>query len=175
MKKDFLARQNGRETRFFVELSQEGKPILTKDKTSFALDIKNFGEGRYTVLHEGKVYDIHLEKNKNEWTAFWQGRKIVFELFDERLLRRSGVVSQGEKGGVISSPMPGKVVKILAKEGKTVRVGEGLIVVEAMKMENEFKAPCDGVVKMIQVSEGEAVEGGQTLVVIDPSLPQSDK
>lgn len=167
MKKDFLVRQKDQETKFFMELPKEGKPVLTKGKTSWELDIKRFGEGRYNVLHEGRVYDIHLERNKNEWTAFWRGRKVVFELFDERILRRFGGVPQSEKSGTISSPMPGKVVKISAKEGRTVKSGEGLIVVEAMKMENEFKAPRDGVVKAIKVSEGDAVEGGQTLIEIE--------
>ena len=167
MKKNFSATQNGQDTKFFMEIPKEGESIFTKGKTSWMLDIKKFGEGRYNVLHGGKVYDIHLERDKNEWTAFWQGRKIVFKLFDEQILRRSGAHHQGEKSGTISSPMPGKVVKISVKEGQTVKLGDGLIVVEAMKMENEFKAPCDGVVKAIKVSEGNAVEGGQTLLVIE--------
>ena len=72
-------------------------------------------------------------------------------------------------GGVasIDSPMPGKVIKILAKEGEEVKRGQGVIVVEAMKMENELKAPKDGVIKEIKVKEGDAVEAGARLALIE--------
>jgi biotin carboxyl carrier protein len=63
--------------------------------------------------------------------------------------------------------MPGKVVKLLVKPGDAVKAGDGVIVVEAMKMENELKAPAPGTVKEIRVAEGKAVAAGEVLVVIE--------
>jgi len=70
--------------------------------------------------------------------------------------------SSGE--GVVTSPMPGKILRVLVKEGEQVKTGQGLVVLEAMKMENEIPAPKDGVVKKILVKEGETVNTGQPLV-----------
>ena len=66
--------------------------------------------------------------------------------------------------GVVTSPMPGKILRILVKEGEHVKTGQGLVVLEAMKMENEIPAPKDGVVKRILVKEGDTVDTGQPLI-----------
>ncbi len=67
----------------------------------------------------------------------------------------------------VQSPMPGKVVKVLVAPGDEVRSGQGVIVVEAMKMENELKSPKDGKVRAVAVKEGQAVEAGQSLVTLE--------
>ena len=65
------------------------------------------------------------------------------------------------------APMPGKVVTLLVKPGDVVRAGDGIVVVEAMKMENELKASVAGTVKEIRTEEGKAVNGGDVLVVLE--------
>ncbi|HEY2744162.1 MAG TPA: biotin/lipoyl-containing protein, partial [Polyangia bacterium] len=67
----------------------------------------------------------------------------------------------------IQSPMPGKIVKVLVAVGDEVKSGQGVVVVEAMKMENELKSPKDGKVKAVAVKEGQPVEAGQTLVTLE--------
>jgi biotin carboxyl carrier protein len=67
----------------------------------------------------------------------------------------------------IQSPMPGKIVKVLVAVGDEVKSGQGVVVVEAMKMENELKSPKDGKVKAVTVKEGQAVEAGQSLVTLE--------
>ncbi len=69
--------------------------------------------------------------------------------------------------GVVTSPMPGKILRILVKEGEQVKTGQGLVVLEAMKMENEIPAPKDGVVKKILVKEGDTVDTGQPLIELE--------
>ncbi len=69
-------------------------------------------------------------------------------------------------GTVVESPMPGNIWKVIVKEGQQVKEGETLIILEAMKMENEIPAPCDGVVASLHVAEGAAVNGGDILVSI---------
>ena len=69
-------------------------------------------------------------------------------------------------GTTVESPMPGNIWKVLVKEGQEVKEGEVLIILEAMKMENDIPAPCDGVVASLHVAEGAAVNGGDILVSI---------
>ncbi|WP_157065557.1 biotin/lipoyl-containing protein, partial [Thermococcus celericrescens] len=66
--------------------------------------------------------------------------------------------------GAVTAPMPGKILRILVREGEQVKTGQGLVVLEAMKMENEIPAPKDGVVKKILVKEGDTVDTGQALI-----------
>lgn len=75
------------------------------------------------------------------------------------------VVSQGQE--VIEAPMPGNIWKIIAKEGDEVKAGDILLILEAMKMENEIVAPRDGIVSSINTTEGSAVNTGDKLVVLD--------
>lgn len=81
------------------------------------------------------------------------------------LLRRMGGRGAGNAGSVVA-PMPGKVVRVLVKPGDAVAKGDGLVVLEAMKMQNQMQAPAAGVVREVRVAEGESAEGGQVLVVL---------
>ncbi|MCD6559120.1 MAG: biotin/lipoyl-binding protein, partial [Palaeococcus sp.] len=67
-------------------------------------------------------------------------------------------------GNVVSAPMPGKILRILVKEGEQVKTGQGLLVLEAMKMENEIPSPKDGIIKSILIKEGDTVDTGQALI-----------
>ncbi|WP_457750853.1 biotin/lipoyl-containing protein, partial [Thermococcus sp.] len=69
--------------------------------------------------------------------------------------------------GVVTAPMPGKILRILVKEGDEVKTGQGLLVLEAMKMENEVSSPKDGIVKRILVTEGDTVDSGQALIELE--------
>lgn len=80
-------------------------------------------------------------------------------------VKKEVVVSQGQE--VVEAPMPGNIWKIVAKEGDTVQAGDTLLILEAMKMENEILAPRDGIVSSINTTEGSAVNTGDKLVVLD--------
>ena len=80
-----------------------------------------------------------------------------------------GVGDDGAGSGAVTVAMPGRVVKLLARAGDAVEKGQALLIVEAMKMENEIPAPIDGIVKEIAVSEGQTVEAGATLFVVAPA------
>jgi biotin carboxyl carrier protein len=89
------------------------------------------------------------------------------EIFDPRELRArsSAGASQGRQN--VAAPMPGKVVRLLVAAGDAVEAGQGLIVVEAMKMQNEMKSPKAGVVVEIKITEGATVSAGEILIVIE--------
>ena len=89
-------------------------------------------------------------------------------IFDPRKLRGGGLSGAGDDGTVeITSAMPGKIVSIVAAAGDEVAKGEGVIVVEAMKMQNELKSPKDGIVREVLVAEDDRVEAGTVLAVIE--------
>jgi biotin carboxyl carrier protein len=103
-------------------------------------------------------YDVHLA-----------GRSIAVQL------RQAGAFGRQKKDGGtagsgpqrIVAPMPGKIVRVLVKAGDTVTAKQGLVVVEAMKMENELRAARDGKVRELSVSEGQSVDAGAVLLVVD--------
>lgn len=103
------------------------------------------------------------------WRIHWAGRVWSAGVADERtqsLRQRVGQTHHRHGGGVVRAPMPGLVLRLEVTEGDTVRAGAGLVVLEAMKMENEITAPAGGVVKRLLVRAGQAVEKGTELVEI---------
>ena len=104
------------------------------------------------------------------------GTRYEVAVMDERrkaLAALGGGAAGGTAGETISTSMPGKVVAALVEIGETVEAGQGVIVVEAMKMENELKASAPGVVLKLCAAAGEAVEGGAPLVVLGPVPEES--
>jgi biotin carboxyl carrier protein len=95
------------------------------------------------------------------------GRRFYARVESERSRDMVGLSRHKAQGaGLVKTPMPGRVIKVLVKEGDEVKVGQPLVVVEAMKMENELGAERDGVVKKVFVSPGATVEGGARLLEI---------
>jgi biotin carboxyl carrier protein len=162
------------EHRVEIPLSSDGTPILQGeaqvDGRSVQFDAVDADQGAISLLVEGKSYTIDYER-RGEKTALLLGgaqqRSVPFTVGDERA--SSATASRKASEGPISvvAPMPGKIVRVLAKPGEEVKADQGLIVVEAMKMENELRAPRAGRISQVLVREGAAVEGGATLCVLD--------
>src|SRR5205814_10505372 len=124
---------------------------------------------------------IHLLLGKDSWTVAYQqlderrwalgaaGERVEVDVQDDRSKQIEALTGQGRKavvGGVVKAPMPGLVVRVEVSEGQVVEIGEGLVVVEAMKMENELRASHKGVVEQIHVKAGDRVEKGAELVTL---------
>ncbi|MBS2025591.1 MAG: biotin/lipoyl-binding protein [Deltaproteobacteria bacterium] len=122
-----------------------------------------------SLLSGSRSYACDLEPGNDGKLGVRVNETVVpLEILDERKLRlrkASGTFSL-EGPQRIDAPMPGKVVRVLVKKGDTVAEGQGLIVVEAMKMENELKSPKAGVVSELLAVEGAAVENGAKLAVV---------
>jgi acetyl/propionyl-CoA carboxylase alpha subunit len=122
-----------------------------------------------SLLIDGHSYgqvDIHGEGDAFEVLVL--GDHFAFELFDERKAlakKKKGLAAEGVQE--IRSSMPGKIIRLEVAEGDAVVQGQGLVVVEAMKMENEIRSPKAGVVTKIAVQPGQAVESGAVLVVVE--------
>jgi biotin carboxyl carrier protein len=121
-----------------------------------------------TVRIAGKVYDVVLDGELPSIDAWVGGRRAQLHVETARMRAAAQVKSPHAAGadGVVKSPMPGKVVKVLVGEGDEVEPGMPLVVVEAMKMENELTSPRAGVVRKIHAAPGDTVEGGAKLVTV---------
>ena len=142
----------------------------TVNQTSFSWDVKHQGNGVYHVLYNQKTYTLILESGEAETGIYkvqLNGKPLEIGTFDriQLLLKSMGMdTAMGKKINEIKAPMPGLVLRIPINEGDSVSKGEGLLVLEAMKMENSIKAPGDVVVSKIHVKPGQAVEKNQLLV-----------
>ena len=114
-----------------------------------------------------KAYEVKCERVANE-VHFWVGSaRFAAEVRDPRSLRGRvrAVDDQGPRK--LTAPMPGKIVRVLVRQGTEVEAGAGVLVVEAMKMQNEIKSPKKGMIQKILVAEGAAVNAGDVLAIVE--------
>ncbi|MCA9547235.1 MAG: acetyl-CoA carboxylase biotin carboxyl carrier protein subunit [Myxococcales bacterium] len=160
-----------------------GEPV-TVDVRRLGADrfLVQIGDGPAKVVEaHADAFGVHLldgpashrvrlaDDGKQAWV---RGHAFKAEALDPQAARRRSRQQGGAAGGgdrVITSPMPGRIVKVLVAEGDTVQVGQGVVIVEAMKMENELRAELAGVVASVHCKADDRVEGGARLVVIDPA------
>ena len=152
-----------------VELVRSGPNWLCKiDGRSFPLDVTALQTNMLSILVDGKSYEVKQEITAGE-TGIVVGRQqfgaIVRDPRSFRSRRRADAGGLGPRK--VSAPMPGKVVRVLVQVGEHVDVGQGVVIIEAMKMQNELKSPKKGVVKKLHAPEGVLVEAGQTLAEIE--------
>ena len=121
-----------------------------------------------SILIDGKAYEIKREHTPTD-THLWVGSvRYLAELRDPRSLRgRKGAGADDKGPKKILAPMPGKVVRMLVDQGQPVEAGQSILVVEAMKMQNEIKSPKKGTVQKIVAVEGANVNAGDVLAVVE--------
>lgn len=156
------------EDTYIIEINRDGS--LTINGEAMSVDFGSVGSGGiYSLLVNNESFEALIEQQEGIWVVLMRGERYEVEVLDERtqLLRarsQSFVPESGEL--IIRAPMPGLVVAIPVTEGQEVEVGDNIIILESMKMENELKAPRKGRIERISVSPGNSVEQHQTLVVI---------
>lgn len=128
------------------------------------VDYKKLDKDLYSVIIDGISHQIAVFKKGKLIQVYFQGDLHVFESVSEREQKHGGLSASG--ANQIVSPMPSRIVKILKDIDDVVKENDGVIVVEAMKMESELKSPITGKIKGIKVKEGDTVEGGAVLVLI---------
>lgn len=153
-------------------LSREGNKIQIKvDEKIYNLDMIEVEKGIYSILLNNRSYNIELVQAENEksFTVNTYEEDFDVKIIDAeaRYLMNRGQVDEDDGGKTISSPMPGKVVKIPVNIGDEVTEGTTVIVVEAMKMQSEYKVKVDRVIKDILVKEGDAIDSNQALVIVE--------
>jgi biotin carboxyl carrier protein len=123
-----------------------------------------------SVLADGVNYEFALRRSGNGFDVWVGSEQLHVDINDEkaeRLKQLTGVSKSDIRGGALKAPMPGLVLKVEVAIGQHVKMGDGLMIIEAMKMENELKAHAPGIVKAINVKPGQSVEKNQVLVVFE--------
>jgi biotin carboxyl carrier protein len=132
-----------------------------------AANVESPEPGVYSVLLDGRCYEARVEEHPGLLVVVIDGYRFEVDVRDPRRFRR-GAAGRGADGvQTISAPMPGKVVRLLVAAGDTVEAGQGLLVVEAMKMQNELKAPRAGKVLTVATKEGATVTPGEVLATME--------
>ena len=160
------------ERTFVVDLGGGG---VTVDGDSVEVDFGRVeGSPTRSLLLDGASHSLAARRvGKETWDLHVGGRRIRADVVDERTRAIREVTGMGGAAlgpQPIVAPMPGMVVRVEVSAGDTVRAGQGLVIVEAMKMENELKAEADAMVTRVHVGEGETVEKDQVLVDLE-ALP----
>lgn len=156
-----------------VEINEvsPGRFTVRFDDREMDIDARFISDSTMSFILDDEAYNIEFERNSSGGTNLLvRGTVVPVEVLDLRRmrLRKAQSAAVGPQGPAsITSPMPGKVVAVLVKEGQEVAEGDGLLVVEAMKMENELRAPRAGVVRNLTAEEGDSVEGGAALCIVE--------
>jgi len=152
---------------FIIESSDE---TITINGSPLSWDLVEIKNGHFHILHQNKSYQAEIVKidyatksvaltiNNHRFTVDVKDR---FDL----LLEKMGIAgSSASKVNIIKAPMPGLIITLKVNEGDTVKAGDQLLILEAMKMENILKSTGDGVVRKINVKKGDSVEKNQVLI-----------
>ena len=156
---------------YTVEIEEIGKSLyrVSVDGNEILVDGKKTGRSNYSLIINHRSFEVDVDITETEYRVLVDGRNYHIDLVDERRMRvggfQSGIQLQGRQN--ISVPMAGKVIAVLVNEGDHIEKGQGLVIVEAMKMENEVRSPVQAEVKEVKVKAGQAVVSGELLLVVE--------
>lgn len=150
-----------------VEISRrEDGWVFRIDGKTVEAEVAEISSGVYSILLGGRSFEARVAPHGNRFTVEVGSNRLSAEVIDPRHRRRERGEAEREGVQQIAAPMPGKVVRLLIEQGSSVEAGQGILVLEAMKMQNEVRSPKSGMVERLLVKEGQAVNAGDTLAVI---------
>lgn len=156
------------EHEFEVEVD-DGQVLV--DGELISIDLEQIAEPElYSALFAGRSYELLIEADRFDYAVTLRGEQFQVQVEDERSRklnagRKPAELPDGEIA--LRAPIPGLVVKMLASAGQEVEEGQPLVILEAMKMENELQSPRAGIVKKVEVDPGQRVEQNAILVVLE--------
>jgi biotin carboxyl carrier protein len=153
-----------------VEISSprtgSSRVTFTVDGRLVEADAIRISRGTYSILLGGRSLEVIAEESSNGLLLRSHGREFQVEILDPRSWRRrrgAGIELEGRQQ--LIAPMPGKIVRVLVAAGQQVNAGQGLLVIEAMKMQNEIRSPKSGTVEKL-AREGQTVNAGEVLAIV---------
>jgi biotin carboxyl carrier protein len=146
---------------------KDGRFAVTLDGQALDVDFRPEGAHFAHALIGAESHDVGFEKREGGYAVVFRDTTVEVQLADASH-GDAGVVKKTVHGPAkVKAPMPGKVLRVLVAANQEVTAGQGLLVMEAMKMENELRSPRAGVVREIKAAEGQAVETGALLVIVE--------
>jgi len=151
------------------ELEEDHLYRIVIDGEELVIDGRKLSGHIYSLLVNNRSFTVDVAATDDLYTVACEGKSFRLKLLDERRAARPGESASGgrEGGKEVRASMPGKVVEVLVAVGDGVSKDQGVLIVEAMKMENEVRASASGKVKEIRVAPGQAVESGELLLVLE--------
>jgi biotin carboxyl carrier protein len=164
----FVARL-GREQEIVEVREGEGRYRVTIGDQEWEVDARLGAQGICSLLVGGLSYVADVADRDGACLVEVAGESYAVDVEEQtrHIIRTRGGASIGEDGHTVRSPMPGRVTLVPVAPGQRVALGDTLVVVEAMKMENELKATVNGTVREVRVQAGQAVNAGDVLIVVD--------
>jgi len=154
-----------------MEVEVDGEQVTVGGRVHVATLSRVPGTPVRQLLLDGRSEAVAVEAAAGgRWTITRRGERCEIEVLDERTRHVRSLTAGGDRARgplALKAPMPGLVVRVQVEAGQPVAAGSGVVVLEAMKMENELRAAAPGVVRTVRVRPGEAVEKGQVLVEFD--------
>lgn len=157
----------GRTHRVSVERAEGGWTVTVDDGPPRRIDGRRLGSAEWLLRDGERSGLVGAWVDGDQVSLQLGGHSLRAVVEDPR--RKALAQAGGGSEGVVVTPMPGVVNRILVDVGQQVQKGDVLLVVEAMKMENEYRCPCDGVVRIVHVTPGTAVEANTTLITVEPA------
>ena len=152
-----------------IEGGENHRYVVTIDGQRYEIDWAPIRPGAASMMIGERSLSLHHEEEGDEISVYLRSQPFLVDVASEQRFRLRRLTSKFEIEGrqVVAAPMPGKVVRVMVALGDEVSEGQGLVVVEAMKMENELKSPKSGKVVALQAQEGSAIEKNATLLVVE--------
>jgi len=157
---------NGETITFDCEVSKSEVTTRLNNKV-LSLRHRQAGSNAISLLNDSEQHTVYFAKSGGDIHIFVNGEKFVFKEFSPNSVFGAGAGGTDTGGGLIASPMPGTIIKFLVKEGDEVTVDQGLVIVEAMKMENEIRSTIEGVVKKVNFKAGDNVDVGESIIDLE--------
>jgi biotin carboxyl carrier protein len=162
---------DGKELTFTMRANGENMHVITEDSTA-DIDVSRLSANEYSLLINGNSHYVGITEDSSIYKVTIDHNTIWVNLKDETelVLERIGMVdSSKQPHGEIRAPIPGLVSRIHVSKGDKIGLGDKLLILEAMKMENEIDSPVSGVVEEVAVSTGQSVEKETLLITIKPN------
>jgi biotin carboxyl carrier protein len=155
-----------------ILIQDDGARVAAEiDGRSYALEVRESGDSGYVLIADAAVFDCRVDDRPDSGKPIGVivgAKEYSVTLIDPKRLRgASGAVAHADEAARILAPMPGKVVRVLVSVGDHVEAGAGIVVVEAMKMQNEMKSPKAGTVATLHVEIGATVNAGDVLAIVE--------
>jgi biotin carboxyl carrier protein len=166
MKYEIVINGARRSVEFTPPVKGASRALLIVDGRQVEADAVRISRGAYSILLGGRSLEVTAEETPDGLRLRTGRREFQVEIFDPRSWRRgrgAGIELEGRQQ--LIAPMPGKIVRVLVAAGQQVNAGQGLLVIEAMKMQNEIRSPKSGTVEKL-AREGQTVNAGEVLAVV---------